>query len=368
METQGRGSGRAATGDAPTHVPRARTTQAGPRRMELNEVLRLVDSSPDGLLVLSGEGRIRYANQTAHEIMGQSGGLIGTEFGFPMGDELNYAIEVRRPGGDVRAAQMRVTPVTSDGERGWVVALRDTTEAGSATPAGGRDEAPAPDREAGHDDALAVTSHELRNPMLALTGYLELLLLDWESLEDEARLAYLHKAQRVARRLQLVVSRFLNAAQLESGIFAPSVQSVRLLDVVLEGVQELGDQAAEVDLRIPPDCLVNVHADHVWSMVSNFVINAFRHGAAPVVVAADRSGPWVDVAVRDRGPGVPVDAAERLFARYVRGAGDDSVPGTGLGLWIVRSIARAYGGDAWYEPCEAGGSQFVCRLPAAPGE
>lgn len=332
--------------------------------LEHGEVGRLVDSSPDGLLVVSEDGLVRYANPTAERLLGaEDGGLLGTSFGFPLGGEVDERVEVRRPGGAHDVVHMRVTPVTAEGEQRWVVALRPAPE----LPERAHDD---PQPRAGHeqsrDDTLAVTSHELRNPMSALTGYIDVLALNWDGLSDDERYQNLVRIQRISRRLQLVVSRFLSSAQIEANLFPPQPQPTRVLDVLLEGLPELGEHAGMIDVRIPEDCVVGVHSDHLWSVLSNALLNAFRHGKPPVVVTAAQEHDWVVTTVADHGPGVPPELADRLFERYVRGGSESG--GTGLGLWITRSIARAYGGEAWYAGNGEPGAQFRCRLPAATME
>jgi signal transduction histidine kinase len=75
---------------------------------------------------------------------------------------------------------------------------------------------------------------------------------------------------------------------------------------------------------------------------------------------------WIEVRVCDGGPGVPEEFRPHLFERFSRGPDTArQAQGSGLGLWIVRSLARANGGDALYEPGESGGSCFGLRLPQA---
>jgi signal transduction histidine kinase len=101
-------------------------------------------------------------------------------------------------------------------------------------------------------------------------------------------------------------------------------------------------------------------------MLNNYLDNAFAYGRPPVEVRAAGQAGWVEVRVCDGGSGVPDAFASRLFARFSREprvAGETE--GTGLGLWIVRSLAQANGGGAWYEPNPGGGSCFCLRLQRA---
>ena len=109
-----------------------------------------------------------------------------------------------------------------------------------------------------------------------------------------------------------------------------------------------------------PDDLV-VHADpgRLEQMLGNYVANALRHGMPPVGISCRKAGSWIDVRVTDAGEGVVDAALPKLFEKFARGTHADS---TGLGLFLVRAMAQAQGGDAWYETDPRA---FVLRMPAA---
>lgn len=111
-----------------------------------------------------------------------------------------------------------------------------------------------------------------------------------------------------------------------------------------------------------PDGIV-IHADpeRVAQIVDNLVSNAEHHGSPPVTITVTIDGPSAVLAVGDGGHGVPVDRVEQLFQRFsplARGSG-----GNGLGLYIVRELARAHGGDATYVLGSGGSHVFEVRLP-----
>jgi len=117
------------------------------------------------------------------------------------------------------------------------------------------------------------------------------------------------------------------------------------------------------------DVTVLVNPEHLQHMLVNLLSNAAKYGGGATAVRIARAAGRVHVRVEDSGPGVPDEFRPRLFQRLARADRDaSSVKGTGLGLYIVRSLAQANHGDVHHEPNPAGGSVFVIDLEAASPE
>jgi signal transduction histidine kinase len=112
---------------------------------------------------------------------------------------------------------------------------------------------------------------------------------------------------------------------------------------------------------------VTADSDRLCQILVNYVSNALRYGTPPVTVVATVEQGWAQVRVDDAGTGVAEEFVPHLFEKFARSgrAKTRYVDGTGLGLAIVRQLARAQGGDAWYEPNQPNGSRFCLRLPLA---
>ena len=206
---------------------------------------------------------------------------------------------------------------------------------------------------------LAVTAHELRTPVAVINGFSSTLRDHWEELEEEERREMVAALARGGERLSRLVDDLLVASRLEAGALEVYPTSVDLSELIDEVVRDLGggDVTAEVQE-------LQVHADRrrVQQMLANYVTNALRYGAPPVTITGVRDGATVVVRVCDVGAGVEPDLLPRLFGKFESGSSED---GTGLGLFIVRELAQAHGGEAWYELLPQGGSCFSLRLPMA---
>jgi PAS domain S-box-containing protein len=215
---------------------------------------------------------------------------------------------------------------------------------------------------------LAVTAHELRTPVGVLAGSAETLARHWADLTDEERGELTESVGASAGRLRRLLADLLTASRLQRSALEFRVNPVAVADLVDHAVARLRQThaAADVAVAIPDGLTVLADHDRAAQALDNLLSNAMRYGSPPVHVGARRAGADVEIRVSDHGPGVSEEMLPRLFERFATGK---SSGGTGLGLFIVRELARAQGGDATYEPpsdATPTGS-FVVRLPSASG-
>jgi PAS domain S-box-containing protein len=213
---------------------------------------------------------------------------------------------------------------------------------------------------------LAVTAHELRSPIGVISGAADLLRTHWTRIEEGERKELLDSMTANAARLRRLLDDLLTAARLEAGAVELLAEDVMLAPIVTAAVAAASRGRAEgaVIADVAPDLVVRGDPGRVAQMVDNLVSNGLEHGKPPVEVAAERVGANVEIRVSDSGAGVRDDIAARLFDRF---ATTRQRGGTGLGLFIIREMARAHGGDSWYEPpdlSERRRPTFVVSLPA----
>jgi PAS domain S-box-containing protein len=207
---------------------------------------------------------------------------------------------------------------------------------------------------------VAVTSHELRNPISVLTGASSMLVNNWDDLTDDERSGMLDSITTSSSRLSRLLSDLLTSSRLESGAMELHIQPVELLPL-LEHVSVTTSRmfgGAELDVQCPPALVVDADPDRLAQAIENLTVNALRHGSGPVELSASSSDDRVEIRVSDAGPGVQDVVLPRLFERFATGR---SPGGTGLGLFIVRELARAHGGDVRYEPGDR--PAFTITLP-----
>jgi K+-sensing histidine kinase KdpD len=219
------------------------------------------------------------------------------------------------------------------------------------------------------DEFLAHASHELRTPLAHIKGFVSSLRqtdIEWD---DDTRADFLAEIEREADRLAKMITDLLDMSRLESGGLAPVDRTRATPRQLVEGGIDrvrglLANRTVEIEMPTDlPHVLVDV--DQVERVIANLVENAAKYSPLdrPIRVNAVRGESEVDIRVDDEGPGIPKDALDQIFEKFVRVIPQDAgVPGTGLGLAISRHIANAHGGELWAENRHRG-ARFVLRLP-----
>jgi len=215
---------------------------------------------------------------------------------------------------------------------------------------------------------LAVTAHELRSPAAVIEGSSSLLQEQWNRLADGDRAQLLSAIDTSARRLQRLVTDLAAASRLQNDALVLRPEELSLDDLLTTAVERTraanSGAAIHVDLDDTGDATFRADGGRLAQAVDNLLDNAIRHGRAPVHVTGHATEDGIEIRVSDAGAGVPEELMEQLFDRFAV-AGHSG--GTGLGLYLVREIARGHGGDATYLPPEPGRpSTFVISLPREP--
>jgi two-component system sensor histidine kinase SenX3 len=226
-------------------------------------------------------------------------------------------------------------------------------------------------RNAQHDAFINAVTHELKTPIASIRLYLETLQT---RAVDEAKRREFYRimvddSERLLGTIEQVLrtgrigasSRRLNLSRIDlGGVIEQCVQRVRTL-------HKVGPEA--LAYRSGPAVTIVGDADEVQAAVSNLIDNAVKYSGTDVKVTVETAqvdGKYVALRVIDHGPGIEKTELKRIFKRFYRvpGALATRVKGTGLGLYIVRSVAKRHGGRAWAESEGPGhGATFVLKLP-----
>jgi two-component system CheB/CheR fusion protein len=288
------------------------------------------------------------------------------------GEAQHYSLEERQRGDGAGSHWDMVTrlPLRDPTGRivGTTVILRDVTE---------QKRAEEKIREAvrRRDQFLAMLSHELRNPLAAIVTATGLLKTDSVSQHKSDR--FLQVLERQSQQMTRLLDELLEASRVTQNKIELKKTHVDLNRIVREAIEGARGQLEARSIELVTDLLaepVSVHADgaRLHQVVVNLLNNAAKYtlprGHVTVRTRRDQDG--VSVSVKDDGAGIPGDMLESVFELFVQSTRtlDRSAGGLGVGLSLVRSLVAMHGGTVTaYSQGEGTGSEFVVRMPFAPG-
>jgi PAS domain S-box-containing protein len=367
-------------------------TKAAERNLRAEKIraVAIVQNIGEGVVATDEEGFVASMNRAAERILGWSAHeLIGKNFitSIPMRDEAGNAIPLeRRPlelaqkgkSTELVAVYQRKdgsqfpvavvgTPVIIDGkEIGGVVAFRDITKEQEA------------DRT--KSEFVTLVSHQLRTPLSAVSWFSEMLLNgDAGELTPEQR-DHVEKIHLSNQRMAALVGEMLIVSGLELGSLHVIVQPTNLLKLTRSVVKEQKDFYFERKPRIVehyeedlPELLLD--AEIMKTLLRNIVSNALKYtpGDGSIAITVKRTSERltigskgsVVVAVTDTGYGVPEDVRDKVFSKFFRAENvkQRDTDGTGLGLYIVKSLLDYVGGTVGFISTEGLGTTVTLMLP-----
>ena len=211
-------------------------------------------------------------------------------------------------------------------------------------------------------------SHDLRTPLVTITGALSSLADDAPALDDEARRSLIQTASEEADRLNRLVGNLLDMTRLEAGAITIHHEPCDVQDVIGAALAEceprLGDRPVGIDIAaelplVPMDFVL------VERVLVNVIDNALKYSpiGSRIEIQAFTSNAFVEICVADQGVGIPSEDLARVFDKFYRVQRPGNVSGTGLGLSISKGIIEAHGGFIGAENRKDGGTLITIALP-----
>ena len=225
---------------------------------------------------------------------------------------------------------------------------------------------------------VSVAAHELRNPLTAILGYVELLLDEgFGPLLDQQR-EFVGIVHRAGRRLLDITNDLLDVTRIEVGrielVLQPTDLGALVSRVIAEYNVQREEKAQQLDLHVVPDLPAGLCDEtRTAQVVGNLFSNAVKYTGegGQITVRVDRAAQegYLLVSVADTGMGISAEDQTKLFSRFFRtdGARTSGVGGTGLGLYVTRSLVELHGGRIWLESEVGKGSTFYVTFAVADG-
>ena len=352
-------------GEARREAEESRSVKASEARFRA-----LLEADPNAILALDEDSRVTWATRQAGELFGASVdrlvGLNLTDLVAMHQDESTTATldrpvfrsetTGRRVDGTHFPAEIARTSFELDGRPFQVAVISDVSWRHEADQI--------------RDRFLGVLSHELRTPVTSIYGGTQLLLGRGARLDPETRNELLVSVAGEAERLQRMIENLVAMARIERGGDFGGVRPVlldRIIKQLVEREKALWPEVAITLASNGPVQMVAADEEYLAQIMRNLLSNAAKYSGpgSTVEVSLEDGDGEVLVYVRDDGPGIDPDDAERLFGLYYRAApASKTAPGAGIGLFVCRELVATMGGRIWARPLGEKGAEFGFSIPA----
>ena len=333
---------------------------------------------PDGLVAAIGdEATVRFMNSRAEQITGLAAAEV-------IGRDVRHAMPLQDLAGDswweitdpwsglqTRTGHRERLLVLPSGNEVLVTARYVRPERGapvSAVVLGLRDAEGRRRAEAESAALLTSVAHELRSPLTGVKGFSSTLLRNWERFTDDQKRLMLETIEADADRVTRLITELLDTSRIGAGRLTVHAQPLEVRPRLEAQVER---RVAAGVAREQFEIVVEAATETVWAdpdrleqVLTNLVDNALRHGRGRVRLEVRRSewdGPAaVDVLVCDDGDGIAPQHRELVFSRFWQAGAKH---GTGLGLYLVRGLVEAHGGEVVVEDAPSGGACLRATFP-----
>ncbi|MEP7291271.1 MAG: ATP-binding protein [Chloroflexota bacterium] len=320
----------------------------------------LLDSLADPLLVFDTSGRLLLMNPAAGTIFNaQSGQTLDQAL---QSDELSAFVLGEQPLNEWISGEKTFTPhvqpLGAESAEGWILALRDMTQFRKLNRS--------------QSEFIRIVSHDVRSPLTSMRGFADMMGMVGE-LNDKQK-QFIEKVLSGITQITSLVDNIQDAGRFdpETGFYEMTRSQADLREMVNRVVDNQLIPKDKSDLTIavsvPDDVpIINADANMIERAVTNLVDNAVKYtpNGGTIDVNVYTAAENLIVSVRDNGYGISADDQQHLFKRHMRLVRPEHkrVKGSGLGLFIVKSVAQRHGGDAWVESEVGAGTTFSFSIP-----
>ncbi len=212
---------------------------------------------------------------------------------------------------------------------------------------------------------ISLISHEIKNPLTTINGYLEILKRHLKN--DSKSLNYLQTISRQTDSINNLMNDFLDITQMKVGKFRIFKEPFDLNLAIKEVMEAHNSDSGEIMLKGKVKTIINADRNRICQVITNLLSNSIKYGSdgEPIIISVKENTKELIVQIADSGPGIPKSEQKQIFDLFVRtrGALNSKTKGHGLGLFICREIITLHKGKIWLESIPGQGSTFSFSLP-----
>jgi PAS domain S-box-containing protein len=220
---------------------------------------------------------------------------------------------------------------------------------------------------------LAMISHELRTPLTSIIGFTTTLLAEDVAWKPDEQRDFIQTIQQEANRLQELIDHLLDLSRLEAGMLPISLEPHSLQEILEDALPQFNTLTSgkKLTMHLPPNLPpVYVDAKRIAQVLVNLVRNASTYApeGTEISISASVRGGFLQVSVKDQGPGIPPAEHKIVFKAFRRGVNveNGSAQGAGLGLAICKGLVEAHGGRIWIQKKTTPGATISFTIPLVP--
>jgi two-component system, OmpR family, phosphate regulon sensor histidine kinase PhoR len=224
-------------------------------------------------------------------------------------------------------------------------------------------------------DFVSMAAHELRTPLTAIKGYISMFNEEVGAKLTKSQAMFISRINLSAEHLMALVENMLNVSRIERGVLTMEIRPTKWQPTIDEIVEELQNRAKERDISIKVikaknvDMVVAADKFRISQVLINLITNAinYTNPGGHIEIWTEDKGHEIITHVKDTGHGIPKEAIPHLFTKFFRVSGslEQGSKGTGLGLYIAKSIVSSHKGKIWVESEVDKGTQFSFSIPKA---
>jgi two-component system sensor kinase FixL len=338
---------------------------------------------PEGRVMSWNKGAEQIKGYTEDEIIGQPISVFYTDEDNRLGEpvhNLQRALEQgryesvglrKRKDGTIFYADVVFTPIydARNTLKGYTKITRDITEQKKAE----EDMMNTLRREKELNELksrfVTLASHEFKTPLSVILSSVSLIEKYPDADQQDKRLKHIHRIKSNVNNLKQILNDFLSLEKLEGGIVQNCPEEADLVHLIRDAIQDMENsfkEGQQIDLRTEgTPRLIPVDIQLLRNILNNLLSNAIKYSPESTTVDCTLSyhPATVEIQVRDRGIGIPLEEQQHLFERFFRATNTTGISGTGLGLSIVKRYLDLMGGQICLSSIPGKGSTFTVTLP-----